>query len=141
MSRAVDTRRLYQFEEVNLLTYAKHNEAGSKARPLYWLQELALSIWFENNRHKRRWRCPEVAFGPGVFWCGQYQSYCLGNSYVELALGQRNAIVLIHEMTHVLGPGLHNRNFCHLNFDLLERYLGYDKTELEFHAAWHGIKL
>jgi hypothetical protein len=68
-------------------------------------------------------------------------SYCEGFTKIVLARSQRNVLVLLHELTHALGPCVHGRKFIKLYFRLLQRYGGFARWFLETVAAERGIVL
>lgn len=85
------------------------------------LRALGQRIWRETTR--RRDRCPSIKAGRGTLHCGKLVSYCEGRSSIVLARHERTRSVLIHEMTHALGPETHGRRFQELYARLLGRYL------------------
>jgi predicted metal-dependent hydrolase len=69
-------------------------------------------------------KMPEVQFGPGTKYRGRYLSYTIARErgqpwLIELAPGQRNFYVLIHELAHALGPVQHGVKFAEVYHDLL----------------------
>jgi len=67
---------------------------------------------------------PEVQFGSGTKYHGRYLSYTIARErgqpwLIELAPGQRNFYVLIHELAHALGPVQHGVKFAEVYHDLL----------------------
>ena len=109
--RAADTRKVYAFED-----QLPRRPAGIRS-----LRRLARRIW--RAYHRRGNRCPAVIAGRGIPSNGTLASYCLGYTEIVLARQHRNRMVLIHEMTHALGPRTHGIRFQNLYAELLDRYL------------------
>lgn len=112
--KARDTRAVYRWEY-------ELQSGGRYDAPMRELRALARRIW--RDRGRRGNRCPLVIAGRGVRFGGQWCSYCLGFSLIVLARHHRNRVVLIHEMTHALGPMTHGNRFQNLYAELLEQYL------------------
>lgn len=102
--RAVDTRRLYRFEDTTHFgTWLE------QPRRMAYLRRWALRLWALYGRtHALR-----VVAGRGTPHGAALVSYALGTSYVQLARHQRTLKVLAHELVHVLGYPYHNRAFVH----------------------------
>lgn len=79
---------------------------------------------------------PLVRFGPGTKYHGRYLSYTMplkgGMQVIELAPGERNFYVLVHELAHALGPYQHGLRFAQIYHDLLshETFKELMSTEL-----------
>ena len=130
--RSRDTRAVYQLEDIL--------RAGARREPIAALRALAGRVWRDYvSKHSLRPRsehsltqlstrrllgnrCPTVIAGDGIRWQGEWCSYCLGRSKIVLARHHRDRIVLLHEMTHALGPVTHGKRFQNLFAELLERY-------------------
>ena len=126
--RAVETRRLYRFENVE-----RHYSAYSLRRySLRFFRRLADRL------------CPgvRVDFGPGTPHAGARVSFCDWDDdrRVELAPGQRTLVVFLHEITHALGFGTHGRRFVRKYFELLVQYGKCKEGELKLAAGLFGIK-
>lgn len=139
MSKArVDTRRLYRFEHLFL---CKPANPGNKDTAIGELRALAAEVWRDYNKKKSR-DCPPLIAGAGILHGDTYYSYyeVMPVHKIVLSRTQRTKTVLLHEMTHALGRGMHNAAFCALYFELLHRYLGYDLDELKLQAQNFKIK-
>lgn len=139
MSKArVDTRRLYRFEHLFLHT---HRCPGNKDTSIEELRKLASRVWRQYKKKRSR-ECPSIWAGKGVFYSGVYCSYYEVDPVHKIVLtrSQRKPTVLLHEMAHALGRGLHDAAFCALYFELLHKYLGYDLDELKLQAANFKVK-
>lgn len=100
--RAVDTRRLYRFEDTT--HFGRWLE---QPRRMPCLRRWALRLWALYGRaHALR-----VAAGRGTPYGGKLFSYCMGTSYIQLARHERTLKVLAHELVHALGYPYHNRAF------------------------------
>jgi len=84
---------------------------------------------------------PELVFGKGMWYRDGFVSYCQGHSKIELARGQRNVLILVHEITHALGHQWHNDAFIRRYLGLLCRYAKYDATVIAELARTRGIEL
>ena len=65
---------------------------------------------------------PQLEFGAGVKYHGRYLSYTQGldrGQKIVLAPGERNFYVLVHELSHALGPSQHGIRFARVYHDLL----------------------
>lgn len=110
--RGWHTRRVYMFEDVI--------DFGSPVVRIGTLRRLGQRIWRENTG--RRDRCPSIVAGKGI-WDGQrFVSYCYGRADIIMARQQRTKLILIHEMTHALGPETHGKRFQNRYADLIARY-------------------
>lgn len=85
-----------------------------------------------------RMRKPTLRFGPGTQYHGRPLSYTM-NTYpgqvIELAPSERNFYVLIHELTHALGPSQHGVRFAQIYHDVLSH-----DTFREMMATPEGIR-
>lgn len=139
MSKArTDTRRLYRFEHLFL---CKPNNPGNKDTPIEELRKLAAMVWRDYNKKQSR-ECPVLIAGAGLQYGDTLYSFyeVMPVHRIVLSRPQRTPTVLLHELTHALGRGLHNASFCKLYFELLHKYLGYDLDELKLQAANFKIK-
>lgn len=69
-----------------------------------------------------RRRKPDLRFGPGTKYHGRSLSYTVDTDpgqVIELAPGERNFYVLIHELAHALGPSQHGLRFAQIYHDVL----------------------
>lgn len=133
--RAAQTRWLYRAED----TVFRHNRHAVAERPVAALRRLAVRVWREQARAGRA--VPSVTASAGCRSGGRFTSYCLGFSEIVLARHHRNLLVLLHELTHALGPCTHGPKFVRLYFRLLQRYGGYNRWFLQGIAAARGISL
>ena len=131
--RAAETRWLYRQESSAL----KFNKFAFAERSMGYLRRLAQRIWKKEAPKGRRF--PEIRAGRGCPSSTTLTSYCLGFTEIELARHHRNVLVLIHELTHALGPCVHGPRFVSLYFRLLHRYAGYNRWFLQFVAAERNI--
>jgi hypothetical protein len=132
---ARDTRWLYRIENRTL----KFNRYANEDRPIEELRKLADRVWAAEapaGRHK-----PMISAAPGVKMNGRFTSYCEGFKTIVLARHHRNVLVLLHELTHALGPCLHGPKFIRRYFPLLAKYGGYNRPFLQTIAAERGISL
>lgn len=139
MSKArTDTRRLYRFEHLFL---CKPANPGNRDTPIGELRALAVRVWKAYNK-KQSHECPRIVAGAGLIHGDTLYSYyeVMPVHKIELSRSQRTKTVLLHEITHSLGRGMHNAAFCALYFELLHKYLGYDLDELKLQAANFRIK-
>ena len=134
--RAAETRWLYRIEREFLHTT---NEFANRKRRMDYLNRLAKRIWNAEAPPGRRF--PTIEAGKGVLYNGDWLSYCMGYTEIVLARGQRTVLVLLHELTHALGPGVHGPKFVKLYFYLLRRYARFDSSFLQGVAAGRGIVL
>ena len=122
--RARDTRAVYRLEDIL--------RVGARREPIAALRALAGRVWRDyisehsltkfSGRRRPGNRCPTVIAGDGIRWQGEWCSYCLGRSKIVLARHHRDRIVLLHELTHALGPVTHGKRFQNLFAELLARY-------------------
>lgn len=132
--RTRDTRWLYRAEN----TVLKHNAAAVADTPMAALRRLARRVWRAEAIGRPM---PEIVAGDGEIYGGQRTSYCLGYSRIVLARHHRTPLVLLHELTHALGPSTHGRAFVRLYFRLLWRYAGYSRHFLQLLAEARGIRV
>ena len=109
--KARDTRAVYRWED-------RIRSGSQYAAPIGALRSLARRVWREHGKGS----CPEVRAGRGIPFTGTLASYSMGRLIV-LARHHRDKVVLLHELTHALGPSTHGRRFQNLYAELLERYL------------------
>lgn len=133
-NRAVETRRLYKFENLSIA----YSPYANKPRSLSFLRHLARAVWAQHGR--RGLPCPAIEFGEGTPLGADRASYCEGYSYINLCEGQRDVAVLLHELAHAHGHGTHGPGFVRRYFDLLVRYGRCDQTLLTLDAARFNIK-
>lgn len=121
------------------------NAWAVKQRDKRFLQRLLVDIW--GHESVAGSTMPKLHFGRGMLlrrgsaYKDMYVSYCQGRLYIELARGQRNALVLVHEVTHALGYTYHTERFIRRYFRLLARYARYDRQMLIDLARGRGIEL
>lgn len=126
MSRASDTRWLYRIEDGSF----RFNRHANRERSMDYLRRLAARVW---TREAPNRTLPSIlSIDGGVSWCQGY-------SKIRLCRGHRNILVLLHELTHALGPCVHGPRFVKLYFRLLNQYAGYARPFLQGVAAGRGI--
>lgn len=133
--RGIETRRLYSFEANSkaISKYAQRN------RSLRFLLSVADEVWAKHGRKGRG--VPAVAFGEGTPHGASVASYCEGFRYIELVEGQRNVVVLVHELTHAMGYGNpHGNGFVRKYFDLLVEFGRCERGALVLEASTFGIR-
>ena len=114
------TRRIYQ-KESQLI-----EKIWSIYRPrsLGTLRAALDLLWdYYQPRVGSQRRRPELRFGPGVQYHGKAMSYTQDQrpgQIIELAPGERNFGVLIHELAHALGAVEHGVRFAQIYHDLLK---------------------
>lgn len=117
--QAMVTRRLY----------AKERDVIEKIwdmrrrRSLKALQAALDLLWdYYAKKVGTRRSKPQLRLGPGTAYHGRNLSYTM-NTYpgqvIELAPTEQNFYVLVHELTHALGPDQHGRRFAAIYRDLL----------------------
>lgn len=111
--KARDTRCVYAWED-------QLRAGGRYQAPVAELRALARRIWKAYGPPGNR--APSVIAG-GLRWGDAWCSYCIGRRLIVLARHHRDRVVLIHEMTHALGPITHGNRFQNLFAELLTRYL------------------
>lgn len=132
---ASDTRWLYRLEDTTL----RYNGFANADRPMAFLRELADKVWAAEAPAGRR--KPTITADDGTLHNGRAVSYCEGFTRIVLARSQRNVLVLLHELTHALGPCVHGPKFIRLYFRLLRRWAGYNRWFLQTLADERGIAL
>ena len=133
--RARDTRWLYQAER----TLLKGNDHANADRPIGYLRSLAKRVWKAEAPEGRR--MPSIKATRGMKYGDSLTSFCAGFTEIELARHHRTVLVLLHELTHALGPYQHGAKFVRLYFHLLKKYAGYNRWFLEMVASERGIAL
>jgi hypothetical protein len=132
---AKDTRWLYRLEDRTL----KYNRFANADRPMGELRKIADRVWAAEAPAGRR--KPTIRGTDGVRYGGKQYSFCAGFTDIVLARAQRNVLVLLHEITHALGPCVHGEKFIRLYFRLLHKYGGFHRVFLQTIAAERGISL
>ena len=126
MSNASDTRWLYRLEDVTF----RFNRFANCKRSMKFLRRFALKVWKREGKNRR---LPEISrVSGGVSWCR-------GFTEIAICRGHQNILVLLHELTHALGPCVHGPKFVRLYFRLLQEYAGYSRVFLQGVAAGRGI--
>ena len=133
---ASDTRFLYRVEREFLHTT---NDYANRIMSMKRLNRIAKRVWAAEAPPGRRF--PSIEAGKGIFYSGAWLSYCMGYTEIVLAKGQRTVLVLLHELTHALGPGVHGQRFVKLYFYLLKKYARFNQDFLQGVAAGRGIVL
>ena len=133
--RAVQTRWLYSMES----TMLKGNVYANCDMPMEYLRRLAKRVWASEAPQGRKF--PSITAADGLQWGGRLTSYCMGFTEIVIARHHRTVLVLLHELTHALGPCQHGEKFVKLYFKLLEKYGRYDPSLLQGVAAGRGIVL
>lgn len=133
--RASETRWLYRLENTAL----KYNRSANADRSIFYLRRMAERVWRREAPANRR--LPDIYATDGLWDKGiqRYTSFCLGYTHIELARHHRTVLVLLHELTHALGPCHHNARFVKLYFDLLNKYAGFSRWFLQGLAAERNI--
>ena len=134
--RAAETRWLYRIEREFLHTT---NDYANRTMSMRRLNRLAKRVWDAEAPLGRRF--PTIEAGKGVLYNGDWLSYCMGYTEIVLSRGQRTVLVLLHELTHALGPGVHGPRFVKLYFYLLRKYARFNQDFLQGVAAGRGIVL
>jgi len=131
---AKDTRWLYRLEDRTL----KYNRFANADRPMDELRKIADRVWAAEGGSRRK---PTIRGTDGVRYGGKQYSFCSGFTDIVLARAQRNVLVLLHELSHALGPCVHGSKFIKLYFRLLHKFGGYNRPFLQSVAAERGIAL
>lgn len=126
MSRASDTRWLYRLEDETF----RFNRFANTERSMDYLRRFANRVWRSVGTSRQ---IPTIRSVDGG------TSWCQGYSQIRLCRGHRNILVLLHELTHALGPCVHGPRFVKLYFRLLHEWAGYSRPFLEGVAAGRGI--
>lgn len=132
--RARDTRWLYRVESTALAW----NREANRDTPMARLRALARRVWRAEAPGRP---LPRIRAGRGVSSGGALSSYCEGYSEIVLARHHRTPLVLLHELTHALGPATHGARFVRRYFGLLWRYAGYSRWFLQQLAESRGVRL
>jgi hypothetical protein len=136
IKNAVETRRLYRFEDLALPIVAKYPVSDA---PMKTLRSFATRVWRAETTRKM----PKIVAGAGVLGpAGTLYSYCNWpeRSLIVLARHHRNRSVVLHELVHALGYGTHGRGFVRKYFDLLAKYARCNRAQLESHAKTLNVK-
>lgn len=133
--RAKETRWLYRLEARTL----SFDSYANQERSMLFLQTLTKRLWKREAPQGRR--LPSVRAGRGILHGKTLLSFCLGYTEIVLARNQRTILVLLHELTHALGPCVHGEKFIRIYFKLLHRYAGYNRWFLQQLAEERGIML
>lgn len=134
-SRAIETRRLYNFEYMSKAI----SPYSLRPRSLKFLKSLAARVWAAHGSR----RVPSITVVKGAPW-----SYCRGRSEIVLATGHNthgnfphNTVeVLLHELVHALGHGTHGAGFVRRYFNLLVEYGKCERGALTIDAALFKLK-
>lgn len=132
--RAAATRWLYRTED----TLFRHNREANRERSIGELRRIARRVWRTVGTSRQ---LPTIRAGDGCRFGGRWTSYCTGFTEIVLARHHRNVLVLLHELTHALGPCTHGARFLTVYFDLLQRYAGYNRAFLQGLAIGRGVNL
>lgn len=130
----VETRRLYQFEQVYMRDRVRRRSEA-------YLQRFARKVWAKHGRKGAR--VPVVKLRPDID-----MSWCIGFSLIELSVSgktrggfQHNTVeVLLHELVHAIGYRTHGRGFVRKYIELLVEYAGFDEGELRLALGLFKIK-
>lgn len=120
--RAAQTRAFYAFED-------QHMPEGRPILTQWHAQRIATRVWEwakTQERYRKRaraWRVPTILFGPGVKQNGRWLSYCEGHLKIVLSPDKRCMTVLLHELTHALGPATHGKRFQELYLSMTLQFL------------------
>lgn len=135
------TRRVYQFDRLLLWELARSPQTMpwnraylrslARERDIGELLLMLGAIWKKES--KQIW--PILEFTRGR------DSWAEGRSRIALAPGERNAIMLLHEITHCLGFGApHGPAFAGKYFAMLIRHLGVPEETIFRLAALAQVK-
>mgnify|MGYP001563594160 CR=1 FL=1 len=133
--RAVQTRWMYRMES----TMLKANVYANCDMPMAYLRRLAGRVW--NSEAPQGRKVPNIKAGRGEFYYDRLASSCAGYTEIVLARDHRTVLVLLHELTHALGPCVHGAKFVKLYFYLLGKYGRFHRDLLQGVAAGRGIVL
>lgn len=137
-TKSVETWKLYHLHS----QYLEEHRLSANDMKLEPLTVFASGVWLKETKHRSRvYKCPSIEFGEGMKQgvAGDLTSYCEGRSKIVLVPGQRNKIVLLHELTHALGPVGHGRTFTDMYFRLLLTYTNISKKWLRAHVEKSGL--
>mgnify|MGYP003341760735 CR=1 FL=1 len=116
--QAMTTSRLYRNEDLIEQVWDM-----KRPRSLQALQAALDLLWDHYaERLGTRMLRPELQFGPGTKYHGRHISYTQSldrGQKTVLAPGERNFYVLVHELSHALGPSEHGIRFARVYHDLL----------------------
>jgi hypothetical protein len=115
------------------------NAWATQRRTIHFLRRRLIEIWAHESPAGKS--MPELVFGKGMWYRDGFVSYCQGHSKIELAPGQRNVLILIHEITHALGHQWHNDGFIRRYLGLLREYGKYEAGVIDELAGARGVKL
>jgi hypothetical protein len=133
--RAAQTRWLYRVETRAF----GYNSYANRDRGIEELRKLAARVWQREAPKGRAF--PSIKAGDGVMHGEHLTSYCAGFTEIVLCRTHRNILVLLHELTHALGPCQHGEAFVKLYFGLLNRWARFNMHFLQGVAAERGIVL
>ena len=127
--KAVETRRLYQFERVFM--HPTRCPRINRPRSIRWLKGMAARVREKHGR--KNLQVPKIHL-----WDRFNYSYCVGYSSIVLSTrgDTRESIphntleVLLHELVHAIGYRNHDRAFVRKYVELLVEYGGMDEGEL-----------
>lgn len=131
---AAQTRWLYRVEARAL----RYNKFANQDRSIDFLRDFAEKVWKKESRGRRM---PVIKATNGLKYGGTLTSFCLGFTHIELARHHRNVLVLLHELTHAMGPCLHGPKFIKVYFPLLWKYGGFNRVFIESIAAERNVVL
>lgn len=135
--KRVATRRMYYLHNTYLGTHPLFRQDVPKSK----LVKFAERVWAEMTAHRpKNYACPLIVYGKGWPVGTGRASYCEGRSRVELVRGQRNKMILLHEIAHALGPVNHGDRFVQVYFDLLSRFTRISRKWLLECAAASGVQ-
>lgn len=135
MRQAQATRWLYRIES-SAFWFNKH---ANEDRSIHFLRRFAERVWKKEAPAGRR--LPTLKATDGLRYGGRFTSFCIGFTHIELARHHRNILVLLHELTHALGPCQHGEKFVKVYFPLLQKYAGFHRDFLQGVAAERNITL
>jgi len=126
MTKAVDTRRQYAFEDKVLSGIPSINKQLAQSTLQRLINRVCKTIAYE-------YQPPVVVFGPGVRHGKQMLSWCNG-PIIELAPGQRDKLTIYHELAHAIGHEDHDDEFRSCLFGLLYLFEG-----INCQTMWTGV--
>jgi hypothetical protein len=129
-----ETRRLYRFEtECEILKPLRQRQS------LDSLRHEAKKIW-KTTFFRQTHDIPELRFGPGTKHGTEMVSfYHWYDNYSEFAPGERNYLVLSHELVHAKGYEYHNQGFVAEYFKVLDHHFDIDLKELSYQAEVYDL--
>lgn len=137
--RAVDTRRLYRFENLFMPDVLKPGVKSSKSAD--YLQGVADTVWVKHGRNKMNPPKIQLVDEPGHSWCLGYSDIFLTrNPQKGEGTPHDTVCVLLHELTHAMGYSTHGKGFVNKYIELLVEYGGCSEDELRLGLTLFNIR-